>query len=332
MNKKLAKKSPKSPEKNKCAYCDYLCIKSSDFKKHLLTSKHIKNTNLNIIEQKNDTYLCKNCNKVYKGRNGLWYHARTCVLNDSNVNNIQDSSLNEIKILTNLVLEIVKSNTELQKQNQEIQKQSQDLQKQSQDLQKQNQEIQKQNQDLQKKVLDVCKNIQPSAINSNNTSNSHNKTFNLQLFLNEECKDAMNLNDFVESVQLQMADLEKIGELGYVEGVSKFIMGKLNETDVNKRPVHCSDAKRDTLYIKDDNVWTKEGAENSKIRGAVKKIEKKNIKLLNVWKETHTGCMDSDSPYNDQYTHMIIGSLGGCELDNVNKVIKKIAKATIIDK
>ena len=150
--------------------------------------------------------------------------------------------------------------------------------------------------------------------------------------VNEECKDAMNLNDFVESVQLQMADLEKIGELGYVEGVSKFIMGKLNETDVNKRPVHCSDAKRETLYVKDDNVWTKEGAENSKIRGAVKKIEKKNIRLLNAWKETHTGCMDSDSPYNDQYTHMIIGSLGGCELDNVNKVIKKIAKATIIDK
>ena len=109
-------------------------------------------------------------------------------------------------------------------------------------------------------------------------------------------------------------------------------MGKLNETDVNKRPVHCSDAKRETLYVKDDNVWTKEGEENSKIRGAVKKIEKKNIKLLNAWKETHAGCMDSESPYNDQYTHMIIGSLGGCEPDNVNKVIKKIAKATIIDK
>jgi hypothetical protein len=169
-------------------------------------------------------------------------------------------------------------------------------------------------------------------IHNNTTTNSNNKTFNLQFFLNEECKDAMNLNDFVESVQLQMADLEKIGELGYVEGVSKFIMGKLNETDVNKRPVHCSDAKRETLYIKDDNVWTKEGAENVKIRGAVKKIEKKNIKLLNVWKETHAGCMDSESPYNDQYTHMIIGSLGGCEPDNVNKVIKKIAKATIIDK
>jgi hypothetical protein len=211
-----------------------------------------------------------------------------------NDENVRDTSNNEIKVLTSLVLELVKSNH-----------------------------------DLQKQMIELCKNNN-TTINSHN--NNNNKTFNLQFFLNEECKDAMNLNDFVESVQLQMTDLEKIGELGYVEGVSKFIMGKLNETDVNKRPVHCSDAKRETLYVKDDNVWTKEGEENSKIRGAVKKIEKKNIKLLNAWKETHAGCMDSDSPYNDQYTHMIIGSLGGCEPDNVNKVIKKIAKATIIDK
>ena len=217
---------------------------------------------------------------------------------NENIPTTIDASSNEIKTLTSLVLGLVKSNN-----------------------------------DLQKQMIDVCSKIQPSTINNTNShNNNNNKTFNLQFFLNEECKDAMNLNDFVESVQLQMADLEKIGELGYVEGVSKFIMGKLNETDVNKRPVHCSDAKRETLYVKDDNVWTKEGEENSKIRGAVKKIEKKNIKLLNVWKEAHAGCMDSESPYNDQYTHMIIGSLGGCEPDNVNKVIKKIAKATIIDK
>jgi hypothetical protein len=290
-----------------CNFCSTLYSRKNDYDRHILTQKHCANV-LGNKKSAKIIFTCDICKKKYKSRNGLWKHNKICVgvqiptpmlvPNENIVFTHADASNNEIKALTSLVLELVKSNS-----------------------------------DLQKQVLDVCKNLKPVNIsNSNNNNNNNNKTFNLQFFLNEECKDAMNLNDFVESVQLQMADLEKIGELGYVEGVSKFIMGKLNETDVNKRPVHCSDAKRETLYVKDDNVWTKEGEENSKIRGAVKKIEKKNIRLLNVWKEAHTGCMDSESPYNDQYTHMIIGSLGGCEPDNVNKVIKKIAKATIIDK
>ena len=297
-------KTPKNAKNFYCENCEFRCSKQSDWNRHITRPKHVKNQN-NIV--KNAVHMCVKCEKIYKYNSGLWNHYKTCdAVNNyqENIDHVRDSSNNDIKMLTNLVLEVVKSNTELQKQCSENQKQ----------------------------MIELCKNNNNNTTTHNTTTNSHNKTFNLQFFLNEECKDAMNLQDFIESVQMQMADLETIGELGYVEGVSKFIMGKLNETDVNKRPVHCSDAKRETLYVKDDNVWTKEGAENVKIRGAVKKIEKKNIKLLNVWKEAHAGCMDSESPYNDQYTHMIIGSLGGCEPDNVNKVIKKIAKATIIDK
>ena len=292
-----------------CETCDFTCYKKSNYDKHKTTRKH---NNTYIKMQINAvSYICE-CGKAYNHRQSLYTHKKKCshqeIFNNETINDerAHDSSNNDIKMLTNLILEVVKSNAELQKQCTENQKQ----------------------------MIELCKNN--TTINNNTTTttntNNNNKTFNLQFFLNEECKDAMNLNDFVESVQLHMTDLEKIGELGYVEGVSKIIMGKLNETDVNKRPVHCSDAKRETLYVKDDNVWTKEGEENSKIRGAVKKIEKKNIRLLNVWKEAHAGCIESDSPYNDQYTHMIIGSLGGCEPDNVNKVIKKIAKSTIIDK
>ena len=295
--------------KFECIVCAFICSKKGDMTRHLMTAKHANMINVTknsgVLHLKTSNHICSICSKKYNSRNGLWLHKKNCsvktnAIDNHNIDNhnIMDSSNNEIKSLTSLVLELVKSNNEMQKQ-----------------------------------MVEVCSKMQPVNISNNNTTtNSHNKTFNLQFFLNEECKDAMNLQDFIESVQMQMADLETIGELGYVEGVSKFIMGKLNETDMNKRPVHCSDAKRETLYVKDDNVWTKEGAENVKIRGAVKKIEKKNIKLLNVWKEAHAGCMDSESPYNDQYTHMIIGSLGGCEPDNVNKVIKKIAKATIIDK
>ena len=289
-----------------CEKCTFNCIRNTEWVRHLSTAKHSKLilVNQSLIE-KPPKHICSICYKEYKSNVGLWKHKKNCKINadfpiESHPLLESKDKIIELLIKENaefkiIMLDIVKNNGELQKQ-----------------------------------MFEMCK--QNNTTNINTTTNSHNKTFNLQFFLNEECKDAMNLNDFVESVQLQMTDLEKIGELGYVDGVSNFILGKLNETDVNKRPVHCSDAKRETLYIKDDNVWTKEGEENSKIRGAVKKIEKKNIRLLNAWKETHTGCMDSESPYNDQYTHMIIGSLGGCEPDNVNKVIKKIAKATIIDK
>ena len=306
-----------------CANCEFKCSKKGDWNRHIITKKHctLTDINTNTSNKKiNGEHVCGMCSKAYKSRVGLWKHSKTCVVlqvpmlvppmlvpmmppmpvitqTESSVFTHTDASNNEIKILTNLVLELVKSNS-----------------------------------DLQKQMLDVCKNIQPANSTTISNNNNNNKTFNLQFFLNEECKDAMNLKDFVESFQLQLTDLEKIGDVGYIEGVSNLILDKLNDTDIHKRPVHCSDAKRETLYVKDDNVWTKEGAENVKIRGAVKNIEKKNIKLLNVWKEAHTGCMDSESPYNDQYTHMIIGSLGGCEPDNVNKVIKKIAKATIIDK
>ena len=301
----------KSPQKYTCNICAYMCSKNSEYTKHLLTQKHCANATsdgkISLI-----IFSCKKCNKVYKSRNGLWKHNKVC---DVKIIREEDT--------TNLINKIIESEENIIIPNTTIEI-----------LLQENRDFKNIILDLQKQVIDICSKMsQATSLNiNNNTTNNNNKTFNLQFFLNEECKDAMNLNDFVESVQLQMTDLEKIGELGYIEGVSKFIMGKLNETDVNKRPVHCSDAKRETLYVKDDNVWTKEGEENSKIRGAVKKIEKKNIKLLNAWKETHAGCMDSDSPYNDQYTHMIIGSLGGCEPDNVNKVIKKIAKATIIDK
>ena len=309
------------PKNYNCDQCGIETNNKKDYNKHLTTPKHMIRTNIEQPYPITD-FICKTCSKPYKARNSLWYHEQKCVKDKKNNNdNIiidisnndisnNDISNNDMKMLTNLVLEVIKSNTDLQKQNQ----------------------------DLQKQMIDVCKNIQPTINNTNShntnshNTNSHNKTFNLQFFLNEECKDAMNLKDFVESFQLQLTDLEKIGDVGYIEGVSNLIIDKLNDTDIHKRPVHCSDAKRETLYVKDDNVWTKEGAENIKIRGAVKNIEKKNIKLLNVWKETHAGCMNSESPYNDQYTHMIIGSLGGCEPDNVNKVIKKIAKATVIDK
>jgi hypothetical protein len=189
-------------------------------------------------------------------------------------------------------------------------------------------ELIKTNQELQKQMLEVCQN--------NNTviSNNNNKTFNMQFFLNEQCKDAMNIMDFVNTFQLQFSDLENVGKVGYVEGISDIIIKKLNEMDVYKRPIHCSDAKRDTLFIKDKDVWTKETGNYDKLRLAIRYITKKNTDMLNPWCESHPGSMNSENYLNDIYLNIVtqaMGGKGGIE-ENENKIIRKIAKTVLIDK
>jgi hypothetical protein len=305
MNEKVAKISKNVLNDYVCECCDYKCYKKSDYTKHLNTAKHKKKIILNINEQETLNpilFTCKNCNKSYKGRNGLWYHEQKCGItkpeNTKIENTIVDSSSNEIKILTNLVIELVKSNNELQKQ-----------------------------------MIDVCQKIQPGN-NNNNTvinTNSHNKTFNLQVFLNEECKDAMNMSDFINSIELKISDLVNIGKLGYVEGVSNIIIKQLNDTDINKRPVHCSDAKRETLYVKEENKWEKETQDTKQMLTAVRGVNKKNYQMLHDWKETHPKCTDSKSTQCDDYMKIMSKVMDG-DVENINKVIKKVAKEVVIGK
>ena len=194
-------------------------------------------------------------------------------------------------------------------------------------------ELIKSNQDLQKQMIEVCKTSNTTHNTTNN--NSHNKTFNLNFFLNEQCKDAMNIMDFVNTFQLQFSDFERIGEVGYVQGISNIIIDKLNEMDIYKRPIHCSDAKRETMHIKDNNVWTKDTANNDKLRLAIKYISKKNSDMIRPWLIKHPGALYSDHHLSDAYQMMIIESMGGnsgtlaeCE----TKIIKKISKMVLIDK
>jgi hypothetical protein len=193
-------------------------------------------------------------------------------------------------------------------------------------------ELIKSNTDLQKQVLEVCKNSNTN--NSINTINSHNKTFNLQVFLNEKCKDAMNIMDFVNSMTLELSDLEEVGNLGYVEGISNIMIRKLNELDVYKRPIHCSDAKREIMYVRDDNVWEKENNTYDKLRKAIKRVSFKNSSMLVPWSKEHPQCMNTQHHLNDVYIKMLGQAMGGREsfLESENKIMKKIAKAVLIDK
>jgi hypothetical protein len=289
-------------KKHICKVCDYITCNKNDFAKHITTAKHKNNANGNILEIQeiaeiatNETYTC-NCSKVFITNSGLWKHKKKC-------NDVPDTT--NINNLTNLVIEVVKSNNAIQVQNLELQKQ---------------------NQEMQKQILDVCKN----GIVTNNTINSHNKTFNLQVFLNEDCKDAMNITDFVDSIKFQLADLEHMGKVGYVEGISNIIIRNLKALDVTKRPVHCTDQKRETIYIKDAGVWTKEDEDNKNVRKLIKKVAFRNSKTLSLFKAKYPDCITSESKYSDTYSKIVIEAMGGgskCnDYDSENKIIRKIAK------
>ena len=306
------KKTPKNAPKFICELCDFVCSKHSDWVRHINRPKHIRihQTGEKTPNNNSIIYTCNSCNKKYKYHSGLWKHSKICT-ND----NTMQLALNHNELCKQLILEVVKSNTELQKQHNEIQLQ---------------------NNELQKQLLEVCKNssITNNTINNTQNNNSHNKTFNLHFFLNEQCKDAMNISDFVNSFDLKLSDLESVGDLGYVEGMTKIFLDKLNSMDIYKRPIHCSDVKREILYIKDEDRWEKEQRSNPKLRYAIKTLSFKNMKLTNVWSDTYPESKSSESRLNDVYMKLIIQSTGGSgEIsENENKIIRRIAKEIFIDK
>ncbi len=184
-----------------------------------------------------------------------------------------------------------------------------------------------------KAILEISKTGSIQNINSNNV-NSNNKTFNLNVFLNEYCKDAMNISDFIESLKLQVSDLENIGKVGFVEGITSIIVKNLQALDIFKRPVHCADKKREILYIKDENIWEKDSDEKHKLRKVIKYVADKNQRLLPKYKEKYPGCNYAESKYSDQYNKIVIEAMGGIgdNFEKEDKIIRNIAKEVVIDK
>ena len=340
MLKSANKKEPENAEKFNCESCGFLCSKKSNFNKHLLTLKHLNANNANNHANNNNAivnnkYICSICSHIFNHASSLSRHKKKCnKLNDNDKNendkndkndknendkndpnkiNDQDETISSDKKLINM---LIKENADFKNMFQTILF-----------------DVVKSNKDIQLQMLDAVK--QTNTNNTiNNTNNSHNKTFNLQFFLNEQCKDAMNIMDFVNSVTLQFSDLESVGKLGYVEGISNIMIKKLNEMDVYKRPVHCSDAKRETLYVKDNDIWEKENASHSKLRRAIKYISKKNSDLLIAWSNQHPASKNIHSKQNEEYMKMIhqaMGGVGDVE-ENENKIIKRISKMVLIDK
>jgi hypothetical protein len=297
------KKSLEIPKIHNCELCDYNTCNLKDYNKHLHTTKHLNRINLNDLEQKNpkksQEFICKYCSKTYKARNSLWYHEQKCS-DQANKQYIEEKA----KTITDkdeLIIFLIKECTDYKN-------------------------IIMEQQNMMMKV------IENGVINnSNNNNNSNNKTFNLQVFLNETCKDAMNITDFVESIKLQLSDLEKIADVGYVEGISNIISTNLKVMDITQRPVHCTDKKRETMYIKDENQWTKEDEKNSKLRKVIKSVTNKNIRLLPQFREKYPEYNNSNSKISDKYDKMVIEVMTS-NSDKEDKIIHNISNVTIIDK
>jgi len=195
----------------------------------------------------------------------------------------------------------------------------------------QNKELTNKNMELTSKIINICQNLPPTTI-----TNNSNKTFNLNVFLNNTCKNAMNMSDFVSMIQPKIENLEETGQLGYVTGISNLILNQLNEMDLDNRPVHCRDLKREVLYVKDKNEWNKETFENPILTNAIRIVAHKNIKTINEWREKHPDCNDIHSKYNNEYLRIVSNAMAGGsqgEINkNMNKIVHNIAKEVLIDK
>ena len=316
--------SPKVAKQHICTSCDYTCSKLSDLHKHFTTRKHQYGTNETIMKQQY-SHSCETCNTIFYSRTTLWRHKKTCIdiINSDIVNtspsptqHIPSTQTSSEDMQMTLILELVKQNQEFK-----------DL------LILQSNQMMEQN----KTMIEVAKNSQVNnTINNTNTSNSHNKTFNLQFFLNETCKDAMNMKDFIKSLELSMPELEKMGELGFAEGMSRVFVNRLNSLDVTKRPIHCSDVKREIIHIKDDNKWERDNANLDRLRKIIKQLTHKNILRVDDWKKANPGCTEYNSRKNDQYLKLNMEAIGPVdeaeEKRDFGKIIRRVAESTAIDK
>ena len=305
------KKMPKNAKTFVCEFCDFKCCKYSNYLSHINTAKHKKAENDNkmvnndkILNPKNAEYICK-CGNKYKYMSGLSRHKKTCdfINNHNNSNDTaEDKYLYQgmnINDKDSLIIHLLKQNGE-----------------------------------LHNKIIEMAS--QTSVTNNTNSHNTTNNAFNLNFFLNETCKDAMNISEFVSSIKVSLSDLENTGRQGYIEGISNIILKNLNKVEQNLRPIHCSDVKREVFYIKDNNEWQKENEEKPILTKAIKVIANENIKQIKHWRDKYPDCTDSDSKKNNLYLKIVSNSMNGSTQEegnkNIDKIISNVAKEVVIDK
>ena len=300
--------NPKKPRSFPCELCGFITSNKKDFTRHLLTAKHTRNA-FNARKAENPHHC--DCGKLYKNSSGLWKHRKKCAiamgvpygetsgtasLPPSAAATVSDSSPTE----KDLIILLLKENKEFK---QMIIEQS-------------------------SRMMELAS--KPVTVNNNCT----NQQFNLSFFLNERCKNAMNMTDFVNSLQIVDADFEAIGKLGYVQGISNIFIKGLKELDETSRPVHCSDIKREVLYIKDNDTWDKDD-DKQKLIKAIQDVSHKNVKYIPIWRDSHPDSMDGTTKRNAQYmriVNQVMTSIVPDDSCGIQKIIRNVASNVCIDK
>ena len=308
-----------------CENCSYATDSKKDYKKHVKTLKHMKNTSSNTmltdLSQQIPAYECNICSKEYQSRAGLWSHKKKCNKEYNQTNNMNNSTKNNPNYSTDIILELIKQNQEFKDLLVEQNKQVHEAQCKSQETQL----------DMQQKMIELASENRVV----NNTVNNNNK-FNLNFFLNEKCKNAMDLTDFLNTIEVRVEDVTNMGRLGFAEGISRIFMKALNDLDVCERPIHCSDVKREMMYIKDNGIWEKDSDMKHHMKRAIKRISFKNIRKLSDWRDANPGWTVLHSQLEEDYLHITSESMGGASTDEdeklYNKIIRKVANEVVIDK
>ena len=303
--------SSESSKIKKCICCNYVTSRKSQYDRHLLTAKHINLTNPN--KKVPDWHEC-DCGKKYKHLSSLCAHKKSCTFEK----------------------ETSEENTIISEENEVVSEEKQNkTEEELKELKTMFMKMIEINQDLQKQIVELAKESK-SIINSNNTTNTtNNNKFNLQIFLNEKCKDAFNITDFISGINVGFKDFENFGKIGYISSISNIFIRELKELDVYKRPIHCSDLKREVIHVKDNNTWIKD-EEKKQMKRAIKLIEHKNIKLIPDWVKANPEAENYTSKKHDEYNKMLGSVMGEMEDEdnerNYEKIIKNVAKETLIDK
>jgi hypothetical protein len=274
-----------------CANCEYTCNKKSLWDKHIITAKH-KRLSLDLAPS---GYTCEVCNKNYSCYSSLWSHKRKCTPVDNHDlakenQELRNFIMEQTRLYTANMNEIVEKNTE-----------------------------------MLNKVVETCK-----PITNNNNTTINNPRFNINVFLNETCKDAINFSDFVKNIQISYEDLENNAQLGFVNGISKIFLDNLKQLDVNSRPIHCTDMKRETMYIKDDNTWTKQ-PDDEKLQKAIQTVSYRSMGKLAEWKQENPEYKDCNSEFSQKCLDIQRQTLAGSERGvYYPKVIHALARETIV--
>ena len=308
---------PQNPSENiqkstkyTCDHCNYVTKKISEFNKHINTLKHKENINPTLDNL--PKYNCKHCEKEYNKKNSCTKHEKNCILKNSVIEPalpIQELSYSDV------INRLIQENQELRSF-----------------MTEQNQVMTEQSKEFMKTIADLAKNNNTTNNTVNGNVNNNNNKFNINLFLNEKCKDAMNFSDFIKNIEVSHEDLENNAQLGFANGISKIIMDNLKQLSICDRPIHCSDVKRETMYIKDDDKWEKE-EDTKKLTNAIQNVSQKSVASLMEWQETNPEFEDMDSDFSNNFITMMQQSMAGNKRDALYpKVIRSLAKETMIEK